>query len=309
MILITGGTGRLGKYVSSTLLKAGKKLRLMSQFAERGTLIATADLFDKDSLLKACEDIDTVIHLAATLDYTLPAKEITRINYEGTKNMLDAALHCGVSKFVFASSVAVYGRNNKLPITEDAKLAAKEPYGISKKKAEDAIKKSGIGYTILRPTVIYGKGFEDGFVQIAKLVKSGKMRIIGNGENRIHFTHAKDCAKAFYLAAIKKPFNDAFNIAGPDIATQNEALNMVARFYGVEPPTKHVNKHVALIMSEISYAAAKARKTKPKVLPEYVKVISSDRYFDTTKAKKLLGYKPAIGYKTGLKGALNAINV
>ncbi|MFH0890126.1 MAG: NAD(P)-dependent oxidoreductase [Candidatus Aenigmatarchaeota archaeon] len=306
MILITGGTGRLGKYVSPMLLKSGKKIRLMTQFEERGASVVNANLFDEDSLLRACEGVDTVIHLAATLDYTLPAKEMIRINYGGTKNMLDAASKSGVSKFVFASSVSVYGRSNELPIDEENKLNAKEPYGVSKKKAEEAVKKSGIGYTILRPTVIYGKGFDAGFETIAKLTKSGKMKIIGNGKNRIHFTHAKDCAKAFYLAATKKPFNEAFNIAGPDTVTQNEALKMVARFYGVEPPTKHVNKHIALIMSEISYAAAKARKTKPKVLPEYVKVISSDRYFDITKAKKLLGYKPTIGYKTGLKDALNA---
>ncbi len=305
MILITGGTGRLGKYISPTLSRQ-KKLRLMTQFDERGANIMKADLFDKDSLMKACRGIDTVIHLAATLDYTLPAKEVIRINYDGTKNILDAASASGVSKFVLASSTSVYGWKNKNPITENSKLNAKEPYGVSKKKAEYAVRKSGIGYTILRPTVLYGKGFDAGFGTIAKLVKSGKMKILGNGKNRIHFTHAKDCAQAFCLAATKKPFNCAFNVAGPDVITQNEAFGMIARYYGVELPKEHVNKRLALFAAEIDYALSKLRREKPKILPEYVKVIASDRYFDTSKAETVLGYKPAIGYEKGLKDALGA---
>ncbi len=304
MLLITGGTGRLGKYIYPLLLKGGKKTRLMAQFEERGTPIVKADLFDEDSLLKACDGADTVVHLAATLDYALPAKEIMRINYDGTKNVLDAASKSGVSKFVFASSVSVYGRNNELPITEETKLNSKEPYGVSKKKAEGGVCKSGLGYNILRPTVLYGKGFDAGFTAIAELVKSGKMKIVGDGKNHIHFTHAKDCAQAFCLAATKKPFNDAFNIAGPDVTTQTEALTIVARYLGAEPPKEHVNKRLALFAAEIGLTLSKLRGTRPKILPEYVKVIASDRYFDTAKAKQIFGYRPVFGYKRGLEDVL-----
>ena len=312
MILITGANGRLGSYVCKLLSKNGMKLKLMSLIRMhrlKNSSVVYSNLFDKDSLLMACENVDTIVHLAGTVDYTLPAKDIMQINYNGTKNVIDAALKSGVSKIVYASSTSVYGNQKELPITEDSKLKSKESYGLSKIKAEEAITKSGIGYTILRPTVIYGKGFDAGFSSILKLMKSDKMKILGNGKNRLHFVHAKDCAQAFYLAARADAFNDTFNIAGPEVITQEEALKMIANHIKMDPPVQKVSRRLTMLVAKLSYTAARIRRRVPSVLPEYIKVISSDRCYSIAKARNMLNYKPVIDYKKGLKDALSSVDV
>lgn len=309
MILITGADGNLGSYVSRLFSSKGLKTRLMSRTGMqrlRNSEVVQADILDKGSLPKALKGVETVVHLAATLDFRKSPKYMMRINYEGTKNVLDAAVEADAVKFVYASSVAVYGFNPKLPVSEDLGRNAKDAYGLSKIKSEDEIKKSGIGYTFLRPTVIYGAGFETGFKSITSLIRSGRMKIIGDGNNRLHFVHAKDCAQAFYLAAVKKPFNDAFNIGGPEVITQKEAFALVSGFLGVAPPNEHVSKRIAVWGAKINYIIKKLQGKDPQVLERYIKVISSDRYYDISKAKQVLGYSPTVGYRKGIKEVVNS---
>ncbi|MBI1972283.1 MAG: NAD(P)-dependent oxidoreductase [Candidatus Aenigmarchaeota archaeon] len=311
MILITGADGNLGSYVSRLFSNKGLKTRLMSRSGMKplkNSSVVMADILDKDLLARACEGVKTVVHLAATLDFGKSQGEMMRINYDGTKNVLDAALGAGATKFVYASSVAVYGFNPKLPVFEDSERKAKDAYGLSKIKSEDAIKKSGVGFTFLRPTAIYGRGFETGFRTIINLVKSGKMRIIGDGNNRLHFVHARDCANAFYLAAAKKPFNAAFNIGGPEVITQKEAFALVAERLGVTSPYEHVDKRLAVWGARINYLVKKLQGKNPQVLERYIRMISSDRYYDISKAKKVLGYNPVVGYAEGIKEVVNELS-
>ncbi len=312
MILITGANGRLGKHVSAYFAK--KRLKTMLMAKEKILLgrrdVVVADLFDEDSLLKACKGVDTIIHLAGTVDHTLPPKEMTRINYYGTKNMLDAASDAGASKFVYASSVSVYGEQDNFPICEDAKLNAKEPYGAGKKKAEEYVRNSGMKYTILRPTAVYGRGFDIGLGTIFKLLKSGRMRIIGDGKNKVHFVHADDCAQAFYLAAKNKALGEAFNIAGPESMAQTELLRLAAKKIGVEPPRKHINKHIAMFGSKMAYGILKAGIAgRPEKFGKYLRICRWLLFFfntdyDISKAKRILGYKPIFGYERGLEDVL-----
>ncbi len=308
MILITGADGRLGSRMAAHFLGKKLKIRLMCRKGPvkiKNVHSAVADLFDMDSLLNACKGVDTVIHLAGTLDYTLPQKEMIRINGDGTKNMLEAASLAGVSKFVYASSVAVYGDQKKFPITEDFKLNPKEPYGTSKMMAEDYIKKSGMDYTILRPTAVYGNGFDIGLKTIFKLIETGKMRIIGDGKNKIHFVHAEDCLRAFYLAATKKAFNDSFNIAGPEVITQGNLMALLANNLGVEPPKKHISKNLTSLAANAAYHLLR-HSAKSKKLGAYLRMCRwvlffFDTDYDISKARRVLGYRPVINYQRGLR--------
>ncbi len=312
MILITGANGRLGKHISAYFARKGLKPRLMVQekAALGGRNIVVADLFDEDSLLKACKGAGTIVHLAGTVDYTLPPKEMTRINYDGTKNMLDAASNAGVSKFVYASSVAVYGNQDNFPIREDFELNAKEPYGISKKKAEDYIRNSGIKYTTLRPTAVYGKGFDIGLGAVFKLMKSGNMRIVGDGENKAHFVHVNDCVQAFYLAAKNKALDGAVNVAGPEAMTQTKLLRLIAEKIGAEPPRKHINKNIAMFGSKVMYNILKSGIADgSEKSGKYLRMCRWLLFFfntdyDISKAKRILGYKPVVGYGRGLDDVL-----
>ena len=129
-ILVTGGNGFLGKRVVKHLSEAGHKVRVLVIPEEDTTYLATlnieiirGDMTVKETIKGICDDIETVVHLAAILT-TSDHHLNFLINYEGTKNIADLADEAGVKKFVFTSSMTVTGKNPN-------------EYGLSKKKAEE----------------------------------------------------------------------------------------------------------------------------------------------------------------------------
>ena len=120
-------------------------------------------MFDKKILLDASK-VDIIIHLAG-----ISNGDVFKINYEGTRNLVDACVENKVKKFIFISSF-------------DAILET--DYGKSKLKAEDYIKNSGLNYIIFRPTVIYGNDNKKDIGRLIKLIKLGVAPILGDGNCR-----------------------------------------------------------------------------------------------------------------------------
>ena len=148
-IIITGGTGFIGKHLVNRLLSYGKySIALVSnthnfdpgQFSqtrsqEKAPLrFYSADIRDKGAISDIFSDVkaDTCIHLAAKIsvaDSLRNPEETMDINVNGTLNVLDACHNSGVNNFVFASSAAVYGDVTELPISENQVLKPLSPYG------------------------------------------------------------------------------------------------------------------------------------------------------------------------------------
>ena len=114
MILITGGAGFIGREVTRNLLSKGHQVRLLARNPEGikslfpKAEVVWGDITDINSLDKALDGVDTVIHLAGLISYSKRDKDLLHmVNVEGTRNLL---AHCGnVNRFVFSSSVSVYG--------------------------------------------------------------------------------------------------------------------------------------------------------------------------------------------------------
>ena len=130
-IFITGGTGFFGSYILRHLLQQGyTQLWAMKRPNSRTGLVATiydkinwveADLFDYDILLESLKEIDVVIHSAAMISFVKrDLKEMLKVNIDGTTNMLNASLEGRVSKFLFVSSIAAFGRTADEPVVTEA---------------------------------------------------------------------------------------------------------------------------------------------------------------------------------------------
>ncbi|MFA6048652.1 MAG: NAD-dependent epimerase/dehydratase family protein [Candidatus Micrarchaeia archaeon] len=316
-ILVTGGTGRLGRVVVRQLLARGHSLRLLVRSAAKAKLLfgrigkklefAEADLENaSDASVKklsgACRGVQTLVHLAAQVDYDVSSAQMYKANFGATVRLLEACKGAKVGRFVFCSSTSLYHKPSQRPIGESHALSPSNAYGKSKLAAETAVRASGIPFVILRPTLIYGPGFDTGFGAVVRLIRKNRMAVVGGGENRIALLHVEDAARAFVAAieAGKRAEGEAFIISGEPVSQMDCYLG-VARALGVQPPKIHVPKRALLAAAGAAEAFAKLFGKKAFLRSEYVNTLGEDRVFSTRKAQRLLGWAPKVKFADAVK--------
>lgn len=169
-ILVTGGAGFIGSYVTKLLLDAGHQVVVLDNLStgHKEALDPRAKLVVGDIASPpktALKNIDAIIHLAGLIIVPESVKDpakYCRNNVLGTVNLLTLAKDTGVKKVIFSSSACVYGTPKKLPITEDAPLAPDNPYGATKASIEVFLQafhaNFGLDVTVLRYFNPYGPG-------------------------------------------------------------------------------------------------------------------------------------------------------
>ena len=234
-VLITGGTGFIGPAVANAIVDAGHELRVLERkpgaWREAGIRCQEAvqgDVTDADSLRRAVEGREVVVHLVA-IRQGKPEK-FRQVMIEGTRNLIAAAKGEGVRRFVLMSALGV---------TEETKDLV--PYYNAKWTEERGIEASGLEYVIFRPSFVFGSngGILVTFRKLAKLMPVTP--IIGKGEQRIQPIWIDDVA-AYFAQAIDKPeaANRTFEIGGPEQVSWNEFWARLKRTLGVRRPSMHV---------------------------------------------------------------------
>ena len=200
--LITGGTGFVGRALTSHLLARGCDVRLPLRQPQRADQIAGVETVDIGSLslendwTAALRDVDKIVHLAARVhfmnDRSLnPMAEFRQLNVEGTANLARQAAAAGVRRFVFLSSVKVNGEYTEagLPFTADDTPSPRDPYGASKYEAEQALRQiaadTGMEVVIIRPPLVYGPGVKANFESMMRwLVRGVPLPLAAVTQNR-----------------------------------------------------------------------------------------------------------------------------
>lgn len=294
-ILVTGGAGFIGSNVADTYIAAGHKVVIVDNLfmgnkknVNPKAKFYKLDIRDKKlgSIIKK-EGIEVINHHAAQISVPDSVKNPVfdaDINIRGTLNLLEAARHNKIRKFIFVSSGGtVYGSKVKLPATEDNPLTAESPYGVSKVAGEHYMRfyssQFGIKYTILRYSNVYGprqiQHGEAGVVAIfIKMIMEGKTpTIFGGGKCIRDYVFAGDVARASVLA-LEKGDNDAFNI-GTGIQTD-------------------VNQLYACIQKATGF-------DRPAQQAPYREGDLPANYLDASKAASVLGWKSEVSLEQGIK--------
>ena len=197
-ILLTGATGLVGQRLLPRLLRAGVACRALvrgSKPVPRGTAVFDGDLLQAGTLRAAAEGVTAIVHLAALLR-TPKAGDIWKVNLEGTQNLIEAAKAVApAARFIMASTGLVYDVASQRPAREDDLCDPKQPYPASKIAAENALRDSGLNWSIQRYGFVYGDG--DGHVAaIPRLAQ-----VFGwHPANRLSLIHHLDVAGAMQLA-------------------------------------------------------------------------------------------------------------
>jgi nucleoside-diphosphate-sugar epimerase len=196
-ILITGTTGLVGTRLLPRLIEAGWECHALIRGGKQTPFGATGvegDLLDIESLTDAVRGASAIIHLAAVFR-TADTDLIWKSNLEGTQNLLEATKkHAPKARFILASTAHVYNANNPHPGREDDNLDPQHAYPASKLAAENALRESGLNWSVLRFPFVYGDG--DGHLETLPQHVSGKWHPAA----RMSIIHHRDIANAVKMA-------------------------------------------------------------------------------------------------------------
>ncbi|MDO8339603.1 MAG: NAD-dependent epimerase/dehydratase family protein [Candidatus Burarchaeum sp.] len=306
--LVTGASGRVGGLLVEKLLQKGYVVRALvrdSAGAEKlpsGVEVAFGNITDPDSLKGCCEKVDVVFHLAASINYKAGRDVLQAVNGRGTANMVTEAAHANVKRFVYASSIAVYGKVERgRPLKESDELAPTDDYGASKRAGENAVRHGAVPFVILRLGMVYGPGFDEAYLPLLKMLEKRRLSYVGSADNNIPFVYVGDVVNAFLLAGEKYvAMGETYNIVGERI-TQRQALDLACDYLGVPQPKLHASPRFLTLSLNMLNAIEKMAGKKSKLIPEYIEVLYVDRSFDTDKARMELGWEPRKPIDRGIR--------
>ncbi len=314
-VFVTGAGGFIGRNLLPRLVAEGHFVTalLLPGEEEAGlppSRVVRADITRSDSLAGLLEGCDAVVHLAAAVGYGQTMERCRRINRDGTRNVVEAAVAAGVRRFVQLSSVSVYGRRPGVPIGEDTPLRKTgDPYGDSKIEAEELLQehadRGGIDLSILRPTVIYGPGDDKFLPKLMENLRSGRARIIGSGENRVDAVHVDDVVELVArILADEGSIGGIYNVNHPDNPSWKDFLALVAAAMGVDPPGGHLPYPVALAAAGAMELAARLTGGEPRLTRYAVRVIGRAYDYRVDRAKRELGFEPRVELAEGVRREL-----
>lgn len=212
-VLVTGATGAVGRSVTRMLADAGAQVHVLARRpapVDGASVTHVGDITQPSGLAAALQGCDAVVHLAALLHITTPTAaldaEYRRVNDEATAALVDASRAAGVSRLVYASTIAVYGpQASGTVLDEQAPCRPDTTYGRTKLAGEQHVRAARradgepLG-VVLRLGAVYGVGVKGNYRRLLDALARRRYVQIGQGCNRRVLVHETDVARAVLLA-------------------------------------------------------------------------------------------------------------
>jgi UDP-glucose 4-epimerase len=290
-VLVTGGAGFIGSHIASALA-AECEVTVLDNLSARprenvpdGVRFVEGDIRDPATLSDAAAGVDVIFHEAAVVSVEESVENPERthaVNETGTLKVLEAARRVG-ARVVFASSAAIYGHPEKVPVSESDRKEPTSPYGISKLAGDHYVRRYADLYDV--PTValryfnVYGPGQTGGdyagviniFFEQART--GDPLTVHGDGSQTRDFVHVDDVVQANLLAAVTDAVGRAFNIGTGGSVTVEELAAAIRETVGSDSDSVHTEGRTG----DIDRSRA-----------------------DIERAVEVLGYEPTVDLEEGL---------
>lgn len=317
-ILITGAAGFIGSHLVDLLLKQGVKrgnLRLfipegesLSNLPDSSFDIIRGDIRNARAVKRAVGGVETIYHLAAKIDFdTKTYDEYRSVNVDGTQNFLHACRNNSLQKFVFFSSIGVFGMpadiGNIEGWDETHPKTYTNLYGRSKWEGEqrviEAHKRWGIPYAIVRPASVYGPREKGPTLALYRTIKKHQFVMIGDGKNLMHYVYVGDLVAGARQAQLSKKASGDYILAGEKPVPFHEVVRDVAASILETVPSLSIPKSIALPLSYVAQAAGKLAGIPSPLFPSRVKTMTTTYYYTIAKARKEISYHPKTSFTQG----------
>lgn len=310
-ILVTGATGFIGGQVARRLLSENRPVRVMARRIEKaadleklGAEVVMGDLGDEDLLERAAQGCAVVIHCAAQVGDRPTRVEYQGPNVGGTENILIASTKAEVKRFVYLSSIAVFGLPASGEITDESPRGpAGESYSDSKYDAEEAVwsfsRARGLPVTVLRPSCVYGPRSPYWSIIPLKRIRKGKMKLIADGRGAFNYVYIENLVDAILLATEDdRALGQAF-IVNDGVTTWREFFTYYARLAGRQklPSVPLAAAKLFLLGRNMIYRFNK----KSPVSLRALSFMAGSAAFRATRLEQTLGYRPKVDLKEGMR--------
>jgi nucleoside-diphosphate-sugar epimerase len=317
-LLVTGGTGFIGSHLAEEGRRRGAEVVVLG-LTERPEEQANADLLsrlgaevipgsitDAELCRRAARGATHIFHLAVAMQEGGKSDEFFEsINLHGTRHLLQAATEQRVERFVYCSTIGIYGHRAPGITNEDSPLSPGNIYERTKVAAErlvrDFAENCGLPAVVLRPADVYGPR-DQRLLKLFKGVSRGRFPLFGSGKGRRHMVYVDDVVSAFFRACEREDaVGEGLIVAGPRACTLRELLAEVASApgssrYGIRLPLAPM-LGLAAVVEDLCAALA----IDPPIYRRRMDFFSSDSEFDTARARRVLDWQPKVDLPEGIR--------
>lgn len=322
-VLVTGATGMVGRRLVMRLLERGDFVVALVRDPNAATDLKAAgvsfhrgDLSRPETVLPVLEKVGCVVHAAAHVGDWGPAEKYRAINVLALEEMVTAAQRLGrLERWIQISSLGVYGSRHHRGTDESAPIELRGIDGYTRTKAEAEFvlqryrREWGFPSVILRPGFIYGPGDRHVLPRLIEKLFDGSLRMIGKGERVLNNMYVENLVDAVLLA-MEKPdvIGEVYNLCDDRLVTRREFVGTICDHFGRPLPRSIPEPLAKLAVGPIeALARLRGADTAPLLTQARMKFMTKNLDFSIEKAKRQLGYRPAIDFREGMSRALESI--
>jgi dihydroflavonol-4-reductase len=320
-LLITGGTGFIGSHLAEEGRRRGAEVVVLGLtdrpeekanaelLSRMGVEVLSGSITDAELCRRAVHRATHVFHLAVAMREGGKSDEFFEsINLNGSRHLLEAASTQRVQRFVYCSTIGIYGHRAPGITREDSPLAPGNIYERTKVSAErlvrDFAEKCGLPAVVLRPADVYGPR-DQRLLKLFKGVSRGRFPLFGSGEGRRHMVYVDDVVSAFFKACERdEALGQGLIVAGPRACTLREFVDEITRAtgssrFGVQLPLAPM-----LGLAAVVEDVCAALKIDPPIYRRRMDFFHSDSEFDISRARRVLGWEPRVDLREGIRRTL-----
>ncbi len=317
LCLVTGATGFIGSHVAERLIKDGWRVRTIVRPTSNTEFIDTlgvekivGDLTDPESVGKAMEGADAVVHCAAMVGDWGPVEQYRKVNVEALRELLEQAVQRGLKRFVHISSLGVYEARDHYGTDESVEPPTEHIDGYTQTKVEaeklvlEYHRERGLPAVVLRPGFVYGPRDRTVIPRLLEAIRSGRFRYFGSGEQAMNSIYVGNLVEAVLLALDKdNAVGQVYNLTDDEPTSKKRFVGTLARMAGLPEPTKKIPLWLAKVLANILEwrARRKGATNPPLVNKARVKFLGLNLDFSCEKAKRELGYRPRFTFEEGMR--------
>lgn len=317
-LLVTGGTGFIGSHLGVEGRRRGAAVVVLgltdrpeeqanvALLRGEGAEVVSGSITDAALCARAMTGATHVFHLAVAMREGGKRDEFfERVNLEGTRRLLEAAVAGKVERFVYCSTIGIYGHRAPGVTREGSPLRPGNIYERTKVAAEAMVREFGAAHglpvVILRPADVYGPR-DQRLLKLFRGVSRGRFPLFGRGDGRRHMVYVDDVVSAFFMACERdEAVGQDMIIAGPAICTLRELIETVRRAAGVPRYGRQLPLAPMLGVAAVVEDLCRVLHLDPPIYRRRMDFFRTDSEFDTSRARRLLGWAPKVELEEGVR--------